>query len=69
MIRIDSAAWDEGFSAGEISGAWKIAIGASPHIPCPYPPGSIEGFSWCSGFIEGDAKAQGFSYSRGGRAK
>ncbi len=34
---------------------------------CPYPPGSTEAFSWCSGFIEGDAKRQGYSYSRGAR--
>ncbi len=58
MIHIDSAVWDEGFKAGEISRGLVV--------PCPYPPRSIEAFSWCSGYIEGDAKRQGFSYSRGG---
>jgi len=59
MIRIDSKAWDEGFKAGEISRGLAVT--------CPYAPGSTEAFSWCSGFIEGDAKRQGYSYTREAR--
>jgi hypothetical protein len=54
---MNSKAWDEGFKAGE----------TSPIARCPYPPTSIEAWSWYSGWIEGDAKRQGYSYSGGQR--
>jgi hypothetical protein len=54
VVTIDPKAWDEGFTAGEE----RKSI-------CPYPPTSREAYSWHSGQIEGDAKRQGFSYSRG----
>jgi hypothetical protein len=65
MIRIDSKAWDEGFKAGETIRSWPGESRCAVH--CPYPPASIEALSWHSGFIEGDAKRQGYSYSRGAR--
>lgn len=54
IVKIDPKAWDEGFAAGE-----------KRNSGCPYPVGSREAWSWYSGKIEGDAKRQGFSYSRG----
>ena len=53
-IKIDPKVWDEGFTAGE-----------KGKSECPYPAGSREAWSWYSGKIEGDAKRQGFSYTRG----
>ena len=47
-------AWEEGFQAGE-----------ARKTKCPYPAGTTEAWSWCSGRVEGDAKRQGYSYSRG----
>lgn len=55
-LTIDSRAWREGFTAGE---AGRLAS------RCPYAAGTTEAWSWHSGWIEGDAKRQGFSYSRG----
>ena len=54
MLSIDPKAWDEGFQAGE--------EGISR---CPYPAGGREAWSWWSGHVEGSAKRQGVSYSRG----
>ena len=47
-------AWEEGFQAGE-----------THKLKCPYPAGTTEAWSWQSGHVEGDAKRQGYSYSRG----
>jgi len=55
VLRHDSKAWDKGFKAGE----------TSPIAHCPYYPLSLQAWSWHSGFIEGDAKRRGYSYSRG----
>ena len=52
----DPKAWEEGFNAGE-----------ERNPRCPYPAGSREAWSWHSGQVEGDAKRQGFSYSRGAK--
>lgn len=52
----DPKAWQEGFEAGERN--------QQPRR-CPYPAGSREAWSWHSGLIEGDAKRQGYSYSKG----
>lgn len=57
VLKHDPKAWEEGFSAGENSG--RI-------LPrCPYPAGTTQAWSWHSGHVEGDAKRQGYSYSRG----
>ena len=58
MIEQDTKAWEEGFHAGE-----------KRKPRCPYPEGSREAWSWRSGHVEGDAKRQGFSYSRGALPK
>ena len=50
---IDNETWDEGFKAGH---AGKPAS--------PVPSG-IDPFAWFSGWVEGDAKRQGFEYSKG----
>ena len=50
-------AWEEGFSAGENT--------ARIPLRCPYPAGTTQAWSWHSGYVEGDAKRQGYSYSRG----
>lgn len=55
-LAIDSRSWQEGFAAGE---AGQLAS------RCPYAATTREAWSWYSGYIEGDAKRQGFSYSRG----
>jgi hypothetical protein len=34
-------------------------------VRCPYPAGTTKAWSWHSGFVEGDAKRQGYSYSLG----
>jgi hypothetical protein len=54
ILKQNPEAWDEGFKAGE-----------DQKRRCPYPAGSTEAWSWHSGQVEGDAKRQGFSYSRG----
>ena len=58
LIRIDGKSWDEGFRAGE---TWNPRTEPKPHNP--YPVKSAESYSWLSGWIEGDAKRQGYSYS------
>jgi hypothetical protein len=50
-------AWEEGFSAGENT--------ARIPLRCPYPAGTTQAWSRHSGYVEGDAKRQGYSYSRG----
>jgi len=54
VLKHDPTAWEEGFKAGE-----------DRKHRCPYPAGTTEAWSWQSGHVEGDAKRQGFSYSRG----
>lgn len=56
MLKHDPKAWEEGFNAGEIS--------ARIPVRCPYAAGTTMAWSWHSGYIEGDAKRQGYSYSR-----
>lgn len=53
---IDPKSWRDGFAAGE---ARRLAS------RCPYAAATTEAWSWHSGWIEGDAKRQGFSYSLG----
>lgn len=61
MLRHDPKAWEDGFRAGE--GSARILV------HCPYPAGTTAAWSWHSGYIEGDAKRQGYSYSRGALSK
>lgn len=49
--RIDPSAWQAGFDAGEAG---------HPMTPCPQ---NLDPFSYFSGWIEGDAKRQGFEHS------
>jgi hypothetical protein len=58
ILKHDEKAWEEGFKAGE---------GREPR--CPYPAGTTQAWSWQSGYVEGDAKRQGYSYSRGASPK
>jgi hypothetical protein len=53
VLRIDPNAWRAGFEAGEIG---------RPMTPCP---AGLDAFSYFSGWIEGDAKRQGYEYSAG----
>lgn len=55
-LELDPEAWEAGFTAGETGEASSR---------CPYPATGLEALSWHSGFIEGDAKRQGYGYSRG----
>ena len=48
-LSLDDRAWREGFRDGEQS---------QPLRACPYPVGSIERWSWSSGYIEGKAVRQ-----------
>ena len=57
VLKHDPQAWEEGFSAGENT--------ARCPLRCPYPAGTTQAWSWHSGYVEGDAKRQGYSYSRG----
>ena len=57
VLKHDPKAWEEGFSAGENP--------ARIPLRCPYPAGTTQAWSWHSGHVEGDAKRQGYSYSRG----
>ena len=57
VLKHDPKAWEEGFSAGENT--------ARIPLRCPYPAGTAQAWSWQSGYVEGDAKRQGYSYSRG----
>jgi hypothetical protein len=56
-LKHDPRAWEAGFSAGESRVRFPLR--------CPYPAGTTEAWSWHSGYVEGDAKRQGYSYSRG----
>jgi hypothetical protein len=57
VLKHDPKAWEEGFKAGES----RVRI---PPL-CPYAAGTTQAWSWHSGHVEGDAKRQGYSYSRG----
>ena len=57
VLKHDPKAWEEGFSAGES----RVRI----PLRCPYPAGTTQAWPWHSGHVEGDAKRQGYSYSRG----
>jgi hypothetical protein len=57
VLKHDPKAWEEGFSAGES----RVRM----PLRCPYPAGTTQAWSWHSGHVEGDAKRQGYSYSRG----
>jgi ribosome modulation factor len=46
MITQDQKAWDEGFHVGKDGQADQ----------CPYPTGSVEAWSWHSGWMEGEAR-------------
>ena len=61
VLKHDSKAWEEGFSAGESRVRFPLG--------CPYPAGTTQAWSWHSGYVEGDAKRQGYSYSRGALSK
>jgi hypothetical protein len=61
VLKHDVKAWEEGFKAGESSVRLPVR--------CPYPAGTTAAWSWHSGYIEGDAKRQGYSYSRGTLSK
>ena len=61
VLKHDPRAWEEGFSAGESRVRFPLR--------CPYPAGTTEAWSWHSGYVEGDAKRQGYSYSRGALSK
>lgn len=50
-VRIDPSAWQAGFEAGEAG---------RPMAPCLQ---NLDRFSYISGWIEGDAKRQGFGGS------
>ena len=56
VLKHDPKAWEEGFNAGENRVRFPLR--------CPYPAGTTEAWSWHSGYVEGDAKRQGYSYSR-----
>jgi hypothetical protein len=47
LVTIDKASWDAGYHAG-LRGCEAAA------------PRGYDGYSWCSGYIEGDAARQGF---------
>ena len=57
VLKHDPKAWEEGLSAGENT--------ARIPLRCPYPAGTTQAWSWHSGYVEGDAKRQGYSYSSG----
>ena len=57
VLKHDPKAWEEGFKAGES----RVRI----PLRCPYAAGTTQAWSWHSGHVEGDAKRQGYSYSRG----
>jgi hypothetical protein len=57
VLKQDSKAWTEGFEAGER----KLRT----PVRCPYSAGTTQAWSWHSGFIEGDAKRQGYGHNRG----
>jgi ribosome modulation factor len=55
-LTMDTRAWGKGFEDGE---AGRL-MGR-----CPYLAATTESWSYHSGWIEGDAKRQGYGYSRG----
>jgi ribosome modulation factor len=55
-LTMDLKAWEEGFKAGEAGRLMSR---------CPYLAATTEAWSYHGGWIEGDAKRQGYSYSRG----
>ena len=57
VLKQDPKAWEEGFEAGER----KVRT----PVRCPYSAGTTQAWSWHSGYIEGDAKRQGYGHSRG----
>ena len=57
VLKHDPIAWEKCFAAGE--------SGTKTALRCPYLAGTTAAWSWRSGYIEGDAKLQGYSYSRG----
>ena len=61
VLKHDPKAWEEGFKAGES----RVRI----PLRCPYAAGTTQAWSWHSGQVEGDAKRQGYSYSRGALSK
>jgi hypothetical protein len=61
VLKHDPKAWEEGFKAGES----RVRI----PLRCPYPAGTTQAWSWHSGHVEGDAKREGYSYSRGAFSK
>lgn len=61
VLKHDPKAWEQGFKAGE--------SGVRIPLRCPYPAGTTQARSWHSGHIEGDAKREGYSYSRGAFSK
>ena len=61
VLKHDPKAWEEGFKAGES----KVRI----PLRCPYAAETTQAWSWHSGHVEGDAKREGYSYSRGGLSK
>ena len=61
VLKHDPKAWEEGFKAGES----RVRI----PLRCPYAAGTTQAWSWHSGHVEGDAKRQGYSYSRGALSK
>lgn len=61
VLKHDPKAWQEGFKAGES----RVRI----PLRCPYPAGTTQAWSWHSGHVEGDAKREGYSYSRGALSK
>lgn len=61
VLKHDPKAWEEGFKAGE--------SGVRIPLRCPYAAGTTQAWSRHSGHVEGDAKRQGYSYSRGALSK
>jgi hypothetical protein len=57
VLEHDPVAWEEGFTAGE--------SGTATALRCPCPAGTTAAWSWHSGYIEGDAKRQGYRCRRG----
>jgi len=57
VLKQDPKAWEEGFEAGER----KVRT----PVRCPYSAGTTQAWSWHSGYIEGDAKRQGYGHSGG----
>ena len=56
LLEHDRIAREEGFTAGE--------RGTATALRCPYRARTTAAWSWNSGHIEGDAKRQGYRYSR-----